>query len=285
MIRISELLWRYLREPWLICRSILEYALTRGRLDRWLQKTGFFSFKSRFFRHRTRLPNSCVVVCRPEDERIISEIYKNSCYARPTISECDTVIDVGAHIGLFTAYAAKRCPCGLVIAIEPAALNLEILYENIGLNKLTNVKVYECAVADRPGNEKLFSLGDSALYTFHPTQKTSELLSEVVPVKTLDEIFKAETLSVCHLLKIDVERSEWQVLQGAPQTLKATKQVIMEISKDIDSGLPKQIIRFLGSMGFICSVEAETPGAITLYAGRSQDDGHKNSQDAKSLPF
>jgi tRNA G46 methylase TrmB len=51
----------------------------------------------------------------------------------------DIVFDIGANIGLYTLYAAKRNPRCTVYAFEPAFQNFASLCRNIALNALTNV--------------------------------------------------------------------------------------------------------------------------------------------------
>ena len=62
-------------------------------------------------------------------------------------NERDIVVDVGAHIGLYTIIASKRVgPNGKVIAIEADPSNFEMLNRNIQLNNLTNVLALNYAV-------------------------------------------------------------------------------------------------------------------------------------------
>ena len=54
--------------------------------------------------------------------------------------EGDIVVDVGAHIGLYTIIASKRVGLsGKVFSIEPDPVNFEILGKNIRINHLENV--------------------------------------------------------------------------------------------------------------------------------------------------
>ena len=53
--------------------------------------------------------------------------------------EGDIVIDVGAHIGLFSIYLAKRWPVLKVFAFEPFPTNYRNCEDNLHLNKVKNV--------------------------------------------------------------------------------------------------------------------------------------------------
>ncbi len=47
------------------------------------------------------------------------------------ISNNDTIVDIGAHIGLFSLFAAQFCKKGRVFCFEPVSDNYELLLENI----------------------------------------------------------------------------------------------------------------------------------------------------------
>lgn len=68
-----------------------------------------------------------------------------------TIEDDDVVYDVGANTGLYSLFAAGRCPRGTVVAFEPYPPNLGILRRDIERNDLRNVEVVESALSDGVG--------------------------------------------------------------------------------------------------------------------------------------
>jgi len=64
------------------------------------------------------------------------------------------------------------------------------------------------------------------------------------------------------LIKIDAEGSEYEILKGSEYTLKLTKYLIIEVSKDL-----KQIFDFLEERGFIIINLGDfyRPGLIYIY--------------------
>ena len=63
--------------------------------------------------------------------------------------------DVGANIGLYSVYAAKKRNCR-VWAFEPSVFNLELLARNIFANGLTNqVCIVPVALSDRLGSNQM----------------------------------------------------------------------------------------------------------------------------------
>ena len=252
-----------LRRLWLGVRRILELVVPRGRLDALLEKLGFFRFKSVFLRTRRVLPDGGELVYRLDEEKIVREVYEDDIYDRGELSEGDTVVDVGANIGVFTLKAARQVPRGRVVAVEPAPLNLELLRENVARNRLTNTEILDCAVSDREGEARLFERGDYALYSLH----FGSGRSTPVRLATLDGLFQERGIRACRLLKIDVEGEELAVLRGAGRALQATDQVILEVSKVED--YPRRCRELLEAAGFSCTTYAESPGGLMLYARRT----------------
>jgi len=81
------------------------------------------------------------------DEIFIHKIYD---YALLRLSKGDIVIDVGAHIGVFTLAAALRGAS--VLSLEPDPENFELLQENIRFNGYSErVHAYRFAVAGTSG--------------------------------------------------------------------------------------------------------------------------------------
>lgn len=264
---MTALLYRVLRACWLATRRLLELFVSRERLDAWLESRGFFRWKDRAFAFKRRLPDGTVLLIHPDDEKILREIHEDGCYARGRIEDGDVVVDVGAHVGVFTVYAARKTPRGRVIAVEPAPPNRELLRRNAAGNGLTNVTILDCALSDRAGEARLHFPGDHALYTLRPAGPTP--VSHPVRVRTLDEVFAEQKIALCHLLKIDAERSELEILRGAARALDATRQLLVEAGKD--DGAHEKVIALLRGRGFTCSTQVDTPGGIVLYASREPD--------------
>src|SRR3990172_6834931 len=69
---------------------------------------------------------------------VIDEIWRRRIYspnARFKIHSKDTIVDIGAHKGYFTVYAAKKAYKGTVHAFEPFAQNFAFLEKNCETNK------------------------------------------------------------------------------------------------------------------------------------------------------
>jgi len=143
----------------------------------------------------------------------------------------DVVIDVGAHIGSYTVRCAKAVgEKGLVIAFEPDPENFKVLLLNVKMNNLKNVIAFPYAVGKSNG---IIKLHKSKFTGFHSTVRFPQgyIGSIKVKVITLDALTENIGVKKIDWIKIDVEGGEAEVLEGAVNTLKLSKRIIIEVWK------------------------------------------------------
>jgi protein O-GlcNAc transferase len=122
-----------------------------------------------------------------------------------------TVVDVGANIGNHSVFFALFTSAARVVALEPYEVAFNLLESNLAANQLDcKVKALRCAVGADKGRCGL-KVGRGNIG--HTVVKEGEEIA----VETLDEILKAEEVSV---IKIDVEGFEGEVLKGARKLLR-----------------------------------------------------------------
>jgi len=129
-------------------------------------------------------------------------------------------IDVGANIGAFTLIMARQVgETGRVLAIEPYPFVAERLVENLSLNRMLNVQVVMCALADRSKTATLYvpdpKWPNQGVASLSPV-RGSQLVSQIeVQCFTLDDLLeKLDWTERLDLMKIDVEGHEMSVLRG-----------------------------------------------------------------------
>jgi FkbM family methyltransferase len=162
------------------------------------------------------------------------EVWTNQTYTPSgyEIQSGDTVIDVGANIGLFTAFAASSASDVKVYSFEPFASNFAWLRKNVEDSGLTNVRVFQQAVAGSPGQKPFFIDPENCMFhslvcdqSFDGQKRTHEM----VTCTTLDEIFKENRIKCCHLLKLDCEGAEFEILaSSSPESLNRVRKVVGE---------------------------------------------------------
>ena len=127
-----------------------------------------------------------------------------------------TVIDVGANIGVHSVFFARAVGVkGKVLAFEPQRQPFQLLSANAALNGLSWLRCERAAVGPTHGEIFVPDLDPDAANNFGGVALNAEGRGDGVPVLRLDDYDLAD----CHLIKIDVEGMERQVLAGARDTV------------------------------------------------------------------
>jgi FkbM family methyltransferase len=155
-----------------------------------------------------------------------------------------TVIDIGANIGTHTIPLADAVgPQGRVIAIEPQRTAHKLLCANVALNRFNHVDVVRAAAGAARGRIRVPVLDYAEKNNFGGIELRSNITTggDAVPVVTIDSF----ALKSCHLIKIDVEGMEKDVLDGAAETIARCKP-ILHVENDREDRSPALIERILG---------------------------------------
>jgi FkbM family methyltransferase len=170
-----------------------------------------------------------------------------------TISPGDTVIDIGANIGVFTVLAARLVgPTGRVISIEPHPETSAILRQNIALNGLSNARVKQVGVSGNAGRMSLHT-GDQPLFSSFMNEvngKTVGGRSEEVSVVTLSGLLAEEKIEHVDFLKIDCEGSEYSIFDTAPTALWSKISHIVMEAHYADGRKTSELVQKLRAEGF-----------------------------------
>lgn len=140
-------------------------------------------------------------------------------------------IDIGANEGWHALLMARLVgPRGRVLAIEPNPSVRERLSRNVRLNRLAQIDILACAVADseRSVNFVAPEADDAASASSHVVSDENDKSgSIVVDATTLDRIVAQQGLDRVDLVKIDAEGFEWPILQGSEQTIARFRPYIL----------------------------------------------------------
>ena len=163
-----------------------------------------------------------------------------------------TVVDVGANVGVFTLWAVK-CNAARVIAVEPSPRMCEYLSRNVSLNHFGNVTVVQAACGGRTGEAVLYSRGDEVLNTLYCRDVLGSEFRPLcrMPVLTLEDIFSRYGVETCHLLKLDCEGAEYDILLNTREdTLRRIQTIAMEYHVGLNEHDPLELLSFLEAHGF-----------------------------------
>lgn len=143
----------------------------------------------------------------------------------------ETVVDVGANVGQFTAAAQGAWPEATIIAFEPLPAAAGALRRREG------VVVQQLAVGALDGTTVFhpheYSLSSSTLPVRAELRSRPWAVESApieVPMRRLDTVLADHDLRPPVLLKLDVQGLELSVLEGATATLRRTDALVLEVA-------------------------------------------------------
>lgn len=139
------------------------------------------------------------------------------------------IIDIGAHIGLFSATASQLAgPSGKIICFEPTPGTYAVLTETLRLNKCENVTAVQAAVSEKEGEAVFYVSNIEACNSNSLVNNKAESEAKGYPVKlvTIDSVVKSYSLKPS-LIKIDAEGAELDVLKGGVAVFREHKPVLI----------------------------------------------------------
>lgn len=188
------------------------------------------------------------------DAGVINEVWLERRYTPvgDEIKEGDVVVDIGAHIGVFSILAAT-CARGVrVYSYEPFLQNFELLQHNIALNRLQNIKPFSAAIAGARAKRRLaVDTRDSVANTLmSPGQDHIE-----VDCLAPEDIFEANNIETCGFLKMDCEGAEYEILFNTPKEIFARiGRICVAYHPDVGgyrhSPSGEELVELLEEMGF-----------------------------------
>jgi FkbM family methyltransferase len=150
---------------------------------------------------------------RSFDKLVIREIWTWDDYfltrlAGPTQG---TIVDVGAHIGAFAVRAALLFPGARVLALEPVRENFDLLEQNLRRNDCRGVSALNVALAAASGWVDVYlnpknTAGHSTVLTGVEGRRVQAL--------SFADLFREQKLAEVHLLKVDCEGAEYEILSS-----------------------------------------------------------------------
>ena len=154
--------------------------------------------------------------------------YYGLAQARPRAG--DIVFDCGANVGVFSREALSL-GAKLVVAIEPAPINLECLRRNLA-SEIASGRVLVCAQGlwNKEATLHLYENNlTAAMDGFVKRENTRE--GPVIPLTTIDRLVDELKLKRVDFIKMDIEGAERHALAGGLKTFRRFRPRL-EISTD-----------------------------------------------------
>jgi FkbM family methyltransferase len=172
----------------------------------------------------------------------------------------EVVYDIGTNLGLYAIFVAKAVGSqGRVIGFEPELRSFERCQENLLLNSLPTVKVFDRALGNEDRDIVLAVDESAASGVHHVLRRDGETSTRWQSAKMVvgDRFIDMESLPVPNVIKIDVEGMEEEVLLGLVQTLHRPecRLILCEVHFAVLDqrgrwDAPRRILYFLEDCGF-----------------------------------
>jgi len=259
-----------------------------------------------------KLPNGLSIQYQNKSEAlyVYKEVFEDQIYLRHgiAIKDGDCIFDVGANIGLFTMFVQSiRIGCA-IHAFEPSPELCGILTANVGT--FSNVTIHQFGLSDTE-KEAVFTFypnysilsgfyADEAreremlrmairnqfcgrfrsggrLEDRHLDSLVEEMLAQKTEytcrLQTISTIIEKECIRVIDLLKVDVEKSELDVLRGIrDRDWGLIRQIVIEVH-EAEGDTVQWILSLLEEKGFRITLDAERQlkdsRIVNLYSRRA----------------
>jgi len=190
-----------------------------------------------------------------------------------------TVLDIGAHHGLYTVLTAKRVGRrGRVIAFEPSPRECRRLAKHVRVNRCRNVEVEACALGNQCGEAEFYVVDGFRDWgnSLRPPAVPEPTRQVRVPVRRLDDVLAERGIGHVDFLKLDAEGGELAVLEGAKKLLQtAPRPAILAEVEDIRTRpwgyAAREIMQLLARWNYRWFAFSETG---TLYPASPDDESY-----------
>lgn len=142
------------------------------------------------------------------------------------VTNFSAAIDAGAHVGTWTKVMAGTFAS--VVAVEPSPDTFECLEWNVAQAGLTNVRCVAAALGAKAGGRVSMAL-DAANRDRSNTGARFVRAGGDIPVTTIDALGLADV----GFIKLDIEGSEPAALQGAADTMRRCRPVVLFENKKL----------------------------------------------------
>ncbi|MGA1825531.1 MAG: FkbM family methyltransferase [bacterium] len=199
---------------------------------------------------------------------LIWEIFKKQRYYYKgfEIKQTDTIVDIGANMGLFVMWIAPKVSRGKIIAIEPTE-SIYVLKNNLNKNSIKNVKTIKAAIGIDGQDVELItypgfnvinhqSIQKPTLFTrilvnLLTTQWRCKKAIEKVPSVSLDRIIMENNLDKIDFLKLDAEGCEYEIFRNlSDNNFNKIDKIAMEFHEYLSGNSHQELVSILEAKGY-----------------------------------
>jgi FkbM family methyltransferase len=166
------------------------------------------------------------------------------------------ILDIGANVGV-TALVFSQVPNANVDCYEPDPGNCKLLQQNLGLNGVTNVKVFQAAVTNTDGTTE-FEVDEESTGGHVATRNAAAKGHKIKVTATTLQSAVERCGPTIDLLKCDCEGGEYDIVEQITPGLAARiLNITLEVHDLDQSHNLEQISTRLSSLGYRLSCKPD----------------------------
>jgi FkbM family methyltransferase len=180
------------------------------------------------------------------------QMFYDDIYSFCDLNNLNTVIDIGANVGLFSLYMLQK-NCKNVICVEPTKKAFDQL--NSVFKDKKNVELHKIAIHNFNGKSKIKSVQDNSTISgfiseVHPYTHHN-MNEEEVDVVKMSDFIKNLNVDNIDLIKMDIEGVEYDVIDDmSDDNILKCKKYIIEYHWALTKNISKIVDRFK-NLGYI----------------------------------
>lgn len=175
------------------------------------------------------------------DLQSFREVWLSQTYRFPAdLGRVETIVDLGANIGLTSVYLARRYQVRRLVSVEPVPSNADLARQNLALNGIEG-DVIEAAVGSGDGVAYFQDFADSNVGRLADRGRK-------VPTLSMQTILARVGADEIDILKVDIEGAEAELFFRNRSWLRQVRSLIVEFHPCYVD--PTRLITLLENEGF-----------------------------------
>jgi FkbM family methyltransferase len=164
--------------------------------------------------------------------------------------------DLGTHYGIYSVGMAMAVgPRGQVAGFEPDPVSFAKCRHHVEMNKLNWVKLFNAAVSERQGTDRLLCgtyAGSSTSHLRYEDERMPERAETLnITLVTLDSLVERDEIRLADFIKVDVEGHGAKALAGAHRSIvKARPTMVMSFHSELELAGTRRLLEPLGYCGY-----------------------------------
>jgi FkbM family methyltransferase len=193
------------------------------------------------------------------DLKAFLEVMVDGSYEVPVLTEPQTIVDIGSHVGTSILRFRIRFPHARIIGFEPDPHNFRKLQANVG--HLPGVELHQLALASTDGPVSFYSSGAHDSWASSTLRTRPWQVPVEVEGQSLATVFRRLAVDQVDLMKIDIEGGEFVVLQDehalshvraivgevhpeGPRTIERFREILREFDSTLPTSATRPVIFF-----------------------------------------